>query len=148
MEGNPYSSPREVPTADVKSGVLASRFTGALLSALCGVPLAGVLSYLLFGSCAGIGNRMMSDETYFDYSPSMFLIGAAVAIVPSLLCGILNPQRAVATCISAHVIGVALGAFFLFFVALDGFRWQFVMATYFLVVLLLPVVVSAVRRLT
>jgi len=108
------------------------------------VPIAGVLALLLFGFCYGIGSRAISDRTYDQYESSMFAYGAVAAIVPSIMCGLLNPRRPILVLLFSNVIGVALGAI----VVSSGFRWHYAMATYFLVATLLPALVHATRRRT
>ena len=110
---------------------------------LFGVPVAGVLAYLLFGYCYGIGSRVISDATYDRYASSMFIYGATAAVLPSLLCGLLNSRRPIAVLLLSHFVGVVLGAV----IVSSGFRWHYAMGAYFLVALLLPVV-STARRLT
>ena len=144
LDGNPYSAPQESSTVSSTPQLNSSRVTASVLTVLVGVPVAGVLAYLLFGYCYGIGSRVISDTTYDQYASSMFRYGATAAVLPSLLCGLLNSRRPIAVLLLSHFVGVVLGAV----IVSSGFRWYYAMGTYFLVTLLLPVVASTARRLT
>jgi len=142
LNDNPYSAPKEPSTGSASDNSNSTRAIAVVLSVLVGAPVAGILAYLLFGFCHGIGSQVISDATYDKYASSMFKYGFAAAILPSLLCGLFNPRWPIIVLLSSHLLGVALGAV----VVGSGFRWQYAMGTYFLIATLLPIVVSTGRQ--
>jgi uncharacterized membrane protein len=143
MDANPYSAPSEtVSVGDVAPG--PSRVAGAVIAALVGVPTSGVLAYLLFGWCAAIGSAVISDDTWFTYSPRMFAWGALCGIIPCVACGLLNPNRPILAGVISHSAGLLIAAV----LATAHCRWPIVMGCYAGCALVLPGLIAAARRPT
>lgn len=102
---------------------------------LLGVPASGLLSLLLFGFCVGVGSVVISDDTGFEYLPKMFGYGALGGLLPSALCGFLNPGHFFAVGVVSHVVGIVLGVT----LAMAHFNWLVVMGAYAAAVYLVPV---------
>jgi uncharacterized membrane protein len=141
MDGNPYSTPAETDLA-VQAAPPQSRIASAVVSAVVGVPASGVLAYLLFGWCAAIGSAVISDDTWFTYSPQMFVWGALCGVLPCIFCGLLNPDRPIISGIVSHALGAIAGAI----LASAHFRWPLVMGCYAGLALVLPGIIAATRR--
>lgn len=132
---NPYATPSESGSDERAGESPLSRLATTAAAILIGVPASGMLSFLLFGFCYGVGSIVISDETAHEYLPKMFGYGAVGGLLPSAQCGFLSPQRFFTVGVVSHLIGIVFGAF----LAMAHFNWLWVMGTYALTVHSVPV---------